>query len=387
MNYRLKAKLAWQHLALAFYPMTTLYACIAGMVLVNVILIAFMCFADKGSFFYNILFALFTGAAASFFVTVIVEMTNNYKKNMLAWHELQEYYTAVIDYEATKHILMGNSIVQRIDKELQAEMNFHDEEDITEECDLVQATWKQLPKIMPVLRETFSEKKALLTDEEIMNLRSIIGYFDEIRHEIWNRIDLPLLHNSVNHPDVNYLKVLYPNNIVQDLPVWIRKKIAEDESLFAIDRITDAVMKDEILLTLYMEKYDISQKAIDNYDPVADSKSDSNGEEDVEDDDENIDDGYEEEDEEILKKRMEKFDRQLEKSMIPFVSWHISTCCLEIAQCIEELEANIEKKPYVGIRLEWNKNIPHTKLEGPIADIMYKNAREKYEKRKGNDCV
>lgn len=113
MNYRLKAKLAWQHLALAFYPMTTLYVCIAGMVLINVVLIAFMSFADKGSFFYNILFALFTGAAASLFVTVIVEMTNNYKRNMLAWHELQEYYTAVIDYEAMKHILMGNISMMR----------------------------------------------------------------------------------------------------------------------------------------------------------------------------------------------------------------------------------------------------------------------------------
>lgn len=384
MNFRFKAKLAWQHLALAFYPMTTLYACIAGMVLVNLVLIALMSFAEKGSFLHGILFALLTGAAASFFVSVIVEMTNNYKKNMLAWHELQDYYTAVIDYEATKHIPMGNSIAQRIDKEVQAEMNFHDEEAITEECDLVQATWKQLPKIMPVLRKTFSEKKAFLTEEEIISLRNIISYFDEIRYEIWNRIKLPLLHNSVNHPDVKYLKVLYPNNIVQDLPVWIGKIIAENESLAAINHITDEVMKDEILLTLYMEKYDISQQGINNYDLEADIKNNSDSEEDLEADDEDIDDDYEEEDEETFKKRREEFDRQLEKSMVPFVSWHISTCCLEIAQYIEELEVNIKKRPYVGMRLEWNKNIPRAKLEGPIADILYKNARARLEKRKGN---
>ena len=59
-----------------------------------------------------------------------------------------------------------------------------------------------------------------------------------------NRIELPLLYNSLNHPDVKYLKVLYPNNIVQDLPAWIGKRIAENESLAAIDRITDEVMKD-----------------------------------------------------------------------------------------------------------------------------------------------
>ena len=82
MNFRCKAKLACQHLSLAFYPTTTLYACIVGMVLVNLVLIAFLCYADKRSFLYNILFALFTGATSSFFVTVIVEMTNNYKKNI-----------------------------------------------------------------------------------------------------------------------------------------------------------------------------------------------------------------------------------------------------------------------------------------------------------------
>ncbi|MBR4909005.1 MAG: hypothetical protein IKZ43_08350 [Acidaminococcaceae bacterium] len=384
MNFQTKAKLAWQHLALAFYPMTTLYACIVGMVLVNVILIAFMCFADKGSFFYNILFALFTGAAASFFVTVIVEMTNNYKRNMLAWHELQEYYTVVIDYEAMKHILMGNSLSQRIKKEVQAEMNCLDDEEIMEECDLVQATWKQLPEIMPVLRETFSEKKAFLTDEEIFNLRTIISYYDEIRDEIKTRIEWPLLHNSVNHPDTKYLKIMYPKNIVQDFPKWMRKIIAENESLAAIDRITDAVMKDEILLTQYMDNYDISQQAIDNYNPADDNEGDNKSEEDLETDNEYIGDDFEEEDEETFKKKREDVDRQLEKSMVPFVSWHISTCCLEIAQSIEELEVNIKKKPYVGMRLEWNKNISHKKLEGPIADILYKNAREKFEKRKGN---
>ena len=377
MNFRCKAKLACQHLSLAFYPTTTLYACIVGMVLVNLVLIAFMCYVDKGSFLYNILFALFTGATSSFFVTVIVEMTNNYKKNMLAWHELQEYYNTVINYEAWKHILMGNSIAQRIEKEVKAEMNCIDEEMIMEECDLVQATWKQLPKIMPVLRKTFFEKKKFLSDEEILNLKKRSGYYDEIRHEIWDRIKLPLLHNSVNHPDETYLNCLYPNNVVRDLPLWIRKIIAKGESLAALDRITDAVMKDEIMLALYMEDYDISQQAVDNYNSVSDSNRDSSITEDLE-----IDNDFEEEDEETFKKRMEEFDRQSVKNMMPFVSWHISTCCLEIARCIEELEVNIKKKPYVGMHLEWHKNIPNAKREGPIADILYKNAREKFEKRR-----
>lgn len=61
------------------------------------------------------------------------------------------------------------------------------------------------------------------------------------------------------------------------------------------------------MTTLYaciagMEKYDISQKAIDNYHSVVYSKSDSNGEEDVEADGEDIDDVYEEEDEKTFKK-------------------------------------------------------------------------------------
>lgn len=380
MRFQYKAKLAWQHLALAFYPTTTLYACVIGIVLVNVVLIALMSFAEKGSFLYGILFALLTGAAASFFVSVIVEMTNNYKKNMLAWHELQEYYSTIIEYEAHKHNLMGNGIARRIEKKVKAEMNCLDEDEIVKDCDLVQATWKQLPKIMPILQKTFTEKKAFLTDEEIYNLRNIICCYDEIRDEILTRIELPLIFNSMNHPDTKHLKVLYPRNIVKDLPGWIRKNVAENESHAAMERIADEIMSDELLLTRYMKHYDISQHIIDNYDPVADIGNESIAEESLETEEE-----PEWEDEETFKKRMEDFEKELEISNIPFVSWHISTCCLEIAQHIEELEINIKKKPHVGMLMEWNKNIPHKNLDGPIAEILSKNARSKYEYRAGNE--
>ena len=93
-----------------------------------------------------------------------------------------------------------------------AEKKAHDEfvaaggkDDLDEEDkpkDLIQTTWKQLPKIIPVLRKTLDDKKAFLSDTGINELKNIMADFSEIRSEIKTLIMLsPLLHNVLNHPD------------------------------------------------------------------------------------------------------------------------------------------------------------------------------------------
>lgn len=48
--------------------------------------------------------------------TMVVEMSNNYRYNKLAWYELQDYYSAVMKYESYKQIMMQQTPHQRAEK-------------------------------------------------------------------------------------------------------------------------------------------------------------------------------------------------------------------------------------------------------------------------------
>ena len=113
-KYRLKSTL--QFIAFAFYPKTTLIACSVFSALVIAILGIAMSAISESSTWYSIVFALTTGAAASFFVSFIVELMNNYRHNKLAWYELHDYYSAVTNYENKKQVLMRHYPVQRAEK-------------------------------------------------------------------------------------------------------------------------------------------------------------------------------------------------------------------------------------------------------------------------------
>lgn len=114
MKYRIKEAL--QFLTFAFYPRTTLIACVVISVIVIVILGIAMAFTPQDSGSYNMVYALTTGAIASFFVTFVVELSNNYRHNKLAWYELQDYYSVVMKYESYKQIMMQQTPHQREEK-------------------------------------------------------------------------------------------------------------------------------------------------------------------------------------------------------------------------------------------------------------------------------
>lgn len=76
-----------------------------------------MAITPEESEFYNIIFALTTGAVASFLVSFVVELSSNYRHNKLAWYELKEYYSTVMDYESRKQVMMKLTPHQRAKKE------------------------------------------------------------------------------------------------------------------------------------------------------------------------------------------------------------------------------------------------------------------------------
>lgn len=79
LKYRFKS--AVQFFAFAFYPKTTLIVCTVVSVIAIAILGLIMSITEEGSIPYNIVFALITGAVASFFVAIIVELSSNYRHN------------------------------------------------------------------------------------------------------------------------------------------------------------------------------------------------------------------------------------------------------------------------------------------------------------------
>lgn len=345
--------------AFAFYPRTTLIVCTAVSVVVLAALGFIMAIVPRGSAIYDIFFALTTGTVGSFFVSIVVELSGNYKNNRLAWYELQDYYYAVIDYEMHKQILMQHLPHQRAERKAHDEYAAQEPEDVTDDIekpkDMIEATWKELPKIMPVFRKTLEDKKAFLNNEEIQELEKILAEYRNIRYAVNTRLMMsPMLYNALNHPDQEYLKCLYPQNILCDMPEWIRKHLASEESRKAIDQLTDAILSDDFLLAQYMKDYDISQHGLDSYHSSFDDEIGVPEETDREEYDFS-EDSSEPEDEETYKRILEESDRQMEEEERPFVSWHISQCCLNISGSIDILEQNILKKPYYGLLLKFDR--------------------------------
>lgn len=187
----------------AFYPATTIFLSLIVVIIVDVVLGVLMMFQGSGTLFYDILFAMITGVTASFFVSMVIELSNNYKNNRLAGHELEAYFRTVLKYLLMVHM------------EQKKYKNF----------DIVKTTWKQLPDIMPVMMDTLQNRKAYLRNEEIELMQGIDVEYLTIRHMIELIVTDDFLHNVLNHPDESALG--YPSTIVKDMPESIRRHIAE----------------------------------------------------------------------------------------------------------------------------------------------------------------
>ena len=366
-------------LSFSFYPKTTLVACVIFSVIVVTILGVAMELTPEGSGFYNIVFALTTGAVASFFVSFVVELSNNYRHNKLAWYELKEYYSTVMDYESHKQIMMKLTPHQRAEKKAHEEFvaagGIEEIDEYDQPKDIIQITWERLPNMMPIFKQTFNDKKQFLSDIEIHELQSVISEYKQIQSFIYRRIMMsPMYYDALNHLDENYLASIYPNDILKNMPAWIRKFLSRTESQKACERYVEAILSDFTLLSQYMENYEISQKGIDAYKDELDKVEAEVEPEDI--DYEDVD-FSEPEDEETFRRQSEIRDKQMEQEEIPFISWVISEACQKIAESIDILEQSIMKKPYYGMMIKYFSDSANK----PIDDIMSIRTYE-YEKRR-----
>lgn len=378
---RLKNRLneALRFLSFAFYPKTTLIACVIFSASVITILGVAMALVPEWSGFYNIVFALTTGAIASFFVSFVIELSNNYRHNKLAWYELKEYYSTVMDYESHKQVMMKLTPHQRAEKKAHEEFvaagGIEEIDEYDQPKDIIQITWERLPNMMPIFKQTLNDKKQFLSDIEIDELESIISEYKQIQSFIHRRILMsPMYYDVLNHPDENYLASIYPNDILKNMLAWIRKSLSSTESQKACERYVEVILSDFTLLSQYMENYEISQKGIDAYKDELDK---AEAEVEPEDIDYYDVDFSEPEDEGTFKRQNEIIDQQMEQEERPFTSWVISESCQNIAESIDVLEQSIMKKPYYGMMIKYFSN----SVNEPIDDIVSISTYE-YEKRR-----
>lgn len=366
----------------AFYPKTTLVACMIFSVIVVTILDVAMALVPEESDFYNIVFALTTGVVASFFVTFVVELSNNYRHNKLAWYELKEYYATVKNYEQRKQVMMNLTPYLRAEKKAHEEFvaagGIEEIDEYDQPKDIIQVTWELLPNMMSIFKQTFNDKKQFLSDIEIEKLESIISEYNQIQFFIYERIMMsPMYYDVLNHPDENYLASIYPDDILKNMPAWIREHLSRTESQKVCEQYVEAILSDFTLLSQYMENHEISQKGIDAYKDELDMKE----EEEPEDMDYDDFDFSEPEDEETFRMQKEIMDKLMQEKAIPSTSWAISVSCKRIAESIDILEQSIMKKPYYGTMIKYFSNSANKPIDDSISTMAYDSEKRRLGKK------
>lgn len=361
-----------QFFAFAFYPKTTLLVCTVATAIIVALLSLAMEKLPENSVTYNIVFTLTTGAVASFFVTAIVELSGNYRHNKLGFYELSDYYSLFGEYEVEKSVLMGKGISQRAEKLARQDAGIREDDLGEEACDDVKATWLMLPKVIPVFKDTYENKKEFLSDAEIESLRSILSDWDMIHNMAEINLRMPFMYESVNHPDENILNNVYSKNVLDDMPEYIRRHLATKGSEKAVDTFIDEVLSDELLMKEYFKDYDISEQ---NLPGDFDDEEDNISDDDIEWDSEAYEAMSEEEDnlsEEEFKARREEEDTYLIESSKPWISSMISISCKNISDDIKKLEKIIKKKPYYGMIIRYSGKTNSYSDKRVRKDMAYK---------------
>ena len=85
--------------------------------------------------------------------------------------------------------------------------------------DTIQITWERLPDLISILRRIYNDKKEFLSDAEIEELKFIFSYYEQIQFAVRERIRMsPMTYDALNHPDEEYLKSIYPSDVIKNMP-------------------------------------------------------------------------------------------------------------------------------------------------------------------------
>lgn len=350
MNIKDSLKVIIQFIVFAFYPMITLVVCSIFTFILFLILIIVSNMIPKDSIGYSIVYALATGAIGSFFVSIIVEMSSNYRHNKLAFNELQDYYQIFIYFEIEKqtslqHLHTQGNGKKALDKYKLASDKL--ENCLFEANDIIEFTWQQLHEVIPIMKNALENKKEFLSNKEIKWISSIVSNYKAIRRDLLFILETFSLipYDNTIQEEVLYSK--YSRNIVDSIDPYIKNKLLQKERTDYLNHFLDVIMSDDYLLKAFFCDYDISQNGLDNYKQEEEVDDYSTFESSLH--KSNDFTSYEKEGD--IEENLLEMNEKL-KSVLTF---HICTCCSNIFNGIEHLEKIILKKPYYGMMLKYSQ--------------------------------
>ena len=318
----------------ALYPIKGVLFCILLFVIVIATLALLLGNIPHEKFIYNIVFALTTGAAGSLFVSIVIELIHNYYHNYLSWLELKDLHYAVWEYETNKKIVVNSD----------TESNVNNTVDETETVDLVDMTWKLLPCLIPVLKDTIDNKKAYLTHKEINYINSILSSYETIRLQVRDQLYYVISYDCFRNPKEESLFNDYPRELLLDLPERMRKLLSKCNNMNKIDQLTDFILSNTELLDYCMIDYDISQKSLDYFCNQDDKNDDCVNNEPCKDSDTMKPENEKPENTQVF--QCKGYDRVKVKNRIEFISGVLSESCEMISDNVDLLEKEMNKKPY-----------------------------------------
>lgn len=184
-----------------------------------------------------------------------------------------------------------------------------------------------------------------------------------------------MTYDALNHPDEEYLRNLYPSDVLDNMPDWMRKYLASTESQKACELYVETILSDSFLLSQVMKDCDVSQNGLDSYHSEFDEEEELKELDECEYLEED-----EPEDEETFKSIDEVFSKQMEEKNRPFVSWLLSKNSQNISEIIDNLEKLVLKKPFYGTMLKMDRNYAKESLHNFVAKISYESEKKRLDR-------
>ncbi len=317
MKIKEKIKNNKRILQFSIYPFDRLafYLRLPGF-LVFIMCILLLLVGEK-NFYYDLIFACLTGAVGSIIVTIIIEMSNNYKYNVSCMAALIDYNSKLAYFFSFKHS--------------------------HKELDVVDYTLHHLHELIPILKDIKDNKSNYLTEIEIASIENVLTLFKLLKTLIKRDIvDSAVRSDSETYKldaSLENLKAYISSCMPKETAAFLRRRAKEEE----IDRFVDLLLSDGDLITSFLADYDISQNALEQYKNAKDRSTD-------------IKEIWEDIILDIYKlsflsdREKNKYERcvfdAIKHINIPSVSYEISVCYNEIYVYLEELYSSYQKKPY-----------------------------------------
>lgn len=226
-----------------------------AIVLCNTVCVITMFLSSRASVAYDVALAVMTGITASGILAVIVEMTNNFRRNTIRSLTLSELFSFLSEYEEKIAILTGVFDSERQISDLCKELHMEKKSTETDEemCDVdsedlicykerVGAVLSILPDLIPIVKDAYQNHCAELKAKEVFLLKQILMYYHhltaQIKFALYDHINF---FNSKSN-DRRHIKELFGANTAKHIEECIDLDINHTKKEKMIDSIAEEML-------------------------------------------------------------------------------------------------------------------------------------------------